>query len=296
MNYILAFILLVISTLPVQARTVHFVLSKDNTVYQQAYEKIHFQLELGTDNEQKKQLIDNFTANSVAPDDLIITVGTKAAKQIQQLGLKNPVIFSFVYSSLFEQADMNKAHNHWAAVALNQPTKNLIKAADQLIQDSYKNKILVVVSSDNQTLLREIASIGPLQNSSLDIVVISQQQLAAKEIEQHLFEAGALVTIHDKNIWSGNSAKLLLQQAFTHKIPVIGYSKNFLTAGAVISVYTPIEEVTRECIVLINQWLKTNKLDRNGVIYPPAKIEANSNIARALRIPTSKINSMSVDE
>ncbi len=296
MHYIVFLILLVIPFTVAQAKTIHFVLSKDEPIYQQAHQKIQseFNQSSALVLKQDKQVIDTFSTESIHATDLIITIGNKAAIEIDRLGLKNPIIFSFVDDSLIAHLE-NRNNKRWVAIPINQPVKHLISVAEQLIEESYKNKILVVISEANQALLTELNAIKKLKNS-LEIIKIPTGELAAKEIEKYLFDGAVLVAVHDKDIWTGNSAKWLLQQAFIHKVPVIGYSKKFLVAGALVSVYSPLDAITSESAMLINNWSNTGELDRHGVIYPKAQIDINSNIARSLHYPISKTDSLSINE
>jgi len=297
MNYIVLLLFFVFSATFAQAKTIHFVLSKDEPIYHQAYKTIQAELSLvALAFSQDKQLITSFSSESVDTTDLIVTVGNKAAQEIGKLGLTNPIIFSFVDNASVPRLGSSQQDRQWAAIVLNQPARNLVSVAQQLIKDSYKNKILVVVSQTNQKLITELNAIELQGEASLQIVSVADGGLAAKTIEPYLFDAGVLVAVHDKEIWRGNSAKWLLQQAFTHKTPVVGYSKSFLVAGALASVYSPSEIIAKQCAISINHWSSKGKLTKTGVIYSPAMIEVNSNIARALRFPISKIDSLSVEQ
>lgn len=297
MKHLLTFIFLFASGLSqAQSKSVHIILSSNQSIYQEASTIIQNDLALlGNSLEKSIHLIDNISTKNIAPDDLIVTLGDRSAEEIQSLDIENPVIYAFVERDIVRSIAEPTAENPWAALVINQPLQRLVSVADNLVSDSYKNKIVIVVSENNTFAFSEIENLRPLNNGVLEIVKVPTSKLASKIVTDEFFNAGALVALHDNAIWSGKSAKLLLYQAFNYKIPVIGYSKKFLTAGALISVFSPVEDIANHTAMLIHQWSTTGDLKETGIIYSAAYLDVNTNIARVLRLPVPKLESL-IDE
>ena len=276
-----------------QPKTVHIILSSQQEIYQQALTLIQNNL-LSLNDSSKKNIysINSISINTINPNDLIVAIGDKSAEKIHSLDLTNPVIYTIVERDYIDSITQSRPINSWAALVINQPLQRLVSIADHLVSDSFKNKIIIPVSKNNTLAFKEIDALLPLINGTLEIVKVPESQLASKIANDRFFNAGVLVAVHDNDIWSGKSAKLLLYQAFNYKIPVIGYSKKFLTAGALVSVFSPIESITHHTATLINQWSTTGTLNERGIIYPKANIDINDNIARALHFPVSKLESL----
>tara|TARA_R110001606_G_scaffold395190_1_gene566912 strand:+ start:16306 stop:17214 length:909 start_codon:yes stop_codon:yes gene_type:complete len=278
--------------------TIHIILSNSNTIFQQAAASIQKELILlGDHSEQNIVVVDKIANMSIKPNDLIITVGNEAAEKFNALGLQNPIIYAFIEKSLALNLNRSRPAEHqWVATVTNQPIQRMISISEQLINNNYKNKIVIVLSEKNRSTLKEIQSLRPLNKGVLDIIKVPQDKLAAKIIADNLFNAAALVAVHDDDIWSSKSATLLLHQAFNYKVPVVGYSKKFLTAGALISVSSATEAIANETAKLIHHWLTDGAFDETGIVYSDATLNINKNIARALQLPISRLNSLRIEE
>jgi len=127
-------------------------------------------------------------------------------------------------------------------------------------------------------------------NGQLKVIIIPKGRLAAKILEPDLFDAAALIAIQDNAIWTGKNAKWLLQQAFNYKVPVVGYSKSFLKAGALASVYSSLDDVADSTAEAINAWLNDKTPKDFAIIYPEASVQINPSIARVYKSAAERLN------
>ena len=72
-------------------------------------------------------------------------------------------------------------------------------------------------------------------------------------------------------------------------MPVIGYSKSFLKAGALASVYSTIEDVTALTVESINHWLDDELPSSFSINYPETEITINPSIAKVYPAAAAKI-------
>lgn len=228
------------------------------------------------------RLLKDFDAASLTTDDIVLTIGNAAAQKVSTLQLSQPVLYSF------SQQQVLPTTGNWTATVLSQPVKRLLAAIDPLLKQNYKNNILIAVSADNREALRQLNALTASQKNQLDIIQVPANEKPAKYIEDKLFNAGALIAINDQNIWSGENARWMLYQAYRYQVPVVGYSKNFLKAGALLSVYSTIEQITATTVAQLKVLLTKGDLEQKGIIYSDYNIEYNHNIARALDISVPK--------
>ncbi len=220
--------------------------------------------------------------NNINNSNLIVYLGNNHIEESHK-NTSTPAIFSFATEENIEQ---HSKHDEWSAVNINQPIERLLKTAERTITKEYKKKLLFVVSAENSLLIEKLEKIKTEKN--IQTITVKENQIAAKLIEPELSDTAAIVAIYDPKIWSGNSARWMLQQAYTHKVPIIGYSKAFLKAGAMVSVYSSAEQIIQETETQINQWIKTKKLN-NTIIYPEYSIEVNNHIAKSLKFTQNEI-------
>lgn len=259
---------------------VYIVLSEETPLYNEASRKITESLTQANDVITVSSVsIAKFKQMQFTADDLIVPLGESAGLASQHV--TNP---SVLYSLIERQAIMHPATQSWAAVVIDQPITRLLAVARQVVKNRYHDNIIVAVSADNQPLINEISALDSSMKPQL--LIIEANQEPAKEVDKVLFGAGALLAVRDDRIWSGENAKWMLYQSFKYRVPVIGYSKKFLQAGALASVYVTLSQTTDKTVELILDWHHNQyKLTHSGIIYPDYNTEYNAHIARSLNLP-----------
>jgi len=296
MKQLIVFLLLVFSTaVNASVNSIYIVLSSGDAVYYEIGIQLKQQLsQLQLSPDQVKIItLDDDRFNTIKQDALIVPIGGKAAEKSFHYQSSNTIIYSFVEQQLMGEINPDK---QWAAVTVNQPVERLISIADNLVKSNYKNKIVIVVSESNTRLKRSIKAIDSLERGQIEIVEIKPDDIITKVVEKSLFNAAVLISTDEKNIWSGSNAKWLLRQAYSHQVPVIGNSKRFLKAGALISVYSSMEKIAETTAVLIKQWLEDGVLTSTGMHYAPSTIDINKSVAQALNYNKNIIQTLTVDE
>ncbi|MTI64066.1 hypothetical protein [Methylophaga sp.] len=265
-----------------QADSVHILLSEDNVAYHQLAEDIKNHIGNKTLRTTAQiHTLDSTDSKSVAPSDLIVSIGEAAVHLSKRQYPQNSHLYSFIDKKVIE-ADFS---DNWVAVLLDQPLQLLLDTATQIVERGINNRLVIAVAEDNQLIRDEIARLSTPIGIQLDIVVVGRDEEPAKVIDSVLQNAGALIAVRDSRVWSGEHAKWMLYQSYKYKVPVVGYSKSFLKAGALISVYASLFDTVRETANLITYWH-----DYQGWVmqerhfYPPYSISINDNIARALEI------------
>jgi ABC-type uncharacterized transport system substrate-binding protein len=230
-----------------------------------------FSVETGTLTEAKNTPRDENT--------LIIKVGEKGVDTTKDNG---PVIHTFSTLKKHEKTSIEDPKN-FASIVLDQPLQLLVDTASKAVKNNYKNKIIISISESNRSALKQIENLTPPKNGEVIVVKIKDGEIAAKVIEQHLFNAAALIAIRDSQVWSRKNAAWMLRQAYNYQVPVIGYSQAFLKAGAMISIYSSNDDIINQTINSVEKWTKTGTLDGKQAIHPKHTLEINRNIATALK-------------
>jgi ABC-type uncharacterized transport system substrate-binding protein len=281
-----SFALLLCALTPAYAGSVHILLSDTTQSYQTAATAITAALKQQAFSQPVTITpLKALDASQVADDDLIVTIGKTAAQQSQQRFGDKAQIYSYIDHS----AVPDTQQPHWAAIVLDQPLQRLLDFTRHIVKDRYRNKIVIAVSEQNQVLINEIKALKTTDAIELEVVIVNKAAEPAKVIDKALFNAGALIAIRDQRIWSGENAKWMLYQSYKYNVPVIGYSKSFLKAGALASVYASLPATADKTAQLISDWANKGKLTQEGIQYPRYQVEFNRNIARALKIDIADI-------
>jgi hypothetical protein len=259
------------------AADVYLVLSSDSETNRHAAALIEQKVKLADKSTHiYTKLIDTFNPAHINSDDLLVTIGNQAIGEITQLDISNPIIFSFS-----KRVFLPKNEGNWSAVVTEQPISRLIKSIKPLLSEKYKKQLLLVASTKNDFVQNQLELSAEPQ---LKLITVPPNDNPAKLIDKALFHAGALIALNDKYIWNTENARWLLYQAYRNNVAVVGYSKKFLKAGAVLAVYSTLDQIATTTASQITDWHQHNKLTNNKVIFSSYNIEYNKKIARILRI------------
>lgn len=275
-------------TLPVWAAPDIFVILSGNSA---SSDQVVFQLTSHLGDDLRVRQYNSRWHEDLKPDDLIISVGNKAGRTVVEHNGSNPVIFGFVDSQFI--ASIQPERKNWTAVTLDQPLSESLKKASVLSRTSYKQDILIAISETNQAVIDQFNALGSsLKDRNVRLVTIAEGEVAAKVLQQYFYNAAALIAVRDNKVWNGNDARWILKQAYSYQVPIIGYSKSFLKAGALLALYPTLEDISVKVLDASQYWRSTGELPAQRIIQPDYQVGVNKNIARALKLTPSVIEEL----
>lgn len=271
----------------IAAKPVYLVLS-DNTPL---YDEVTTLIKHGLSADVPLQVVyaDDFKNSNVSSNSLLVPVGRRAAEDVALIEGGNSVIYSFIEAQTLNRILEGRPKQHWQASVINQPLERLIRTAKPLIRNDYRNKLLIVIAESNLWARKQIEELPSDLREFIEILVVEKGEVAARLIDDSFYKVAAVVAVNDTAIWSGNSAKWILHQAYSYQVPVVGYAQTFQKAGAMIAVYSSLSRIAETTSGLINNWMSTDQLSGQGFVYSDYQVEVNEFIARALSYQPDKI-------
>ncbi|WP_341218205.1 hypothetical protein [Neptunomonas phycophila] len=271
----------------IAAKPVYLVLS-DNTPL---YDEVTTLIKHGLSADVPLQVVyaDDFKSSNVSSNSLLVPVGRRAAEDVALNDGGNSVIYSFIEAQTLNRILEGRPKQHWQASVINQPLERLIRTAKPLIRNDYRNKLLIVIAESNLWARKQIEELPSDLREFIEILVVEKGEVAARLIDDSFYKVAAVVAVNDTAIWSGNSAKWILHQAYSYQVPVVGYAQTFQKAGAMIAVYSSLSRIAETTSGLINNWMSTDQLSGQGFVYSDYQVEVNEFIARALSYQPDKI-------
>lgn len=271
----------------IAAKPVYLVLS-DNTPL---YDEVTTLIKHGLSADVSLQVVyaDDFKSSNVSSNSLLVPVGRRAAEDVALIEGGNSVIYSFIEAQTLNRILEGRPKQHWQASVINQPLERLIRTAKPLIRNDYRNKLLIVIAESNLWARKQIDELPSDLREFIEILVVEKGEVAARLIDDSFYKVAAVVAVNDTAIWSGNSAKWILHQAYSYQVPVVGYAQTFQKAGAMIAVYSSLSRIAETTSGLINNWMSTDQLSGQGFVYSDYQVEVNEFIARALSYQPDKI-------
>lgn len=162
----------------------------------------------------------------------------------------------------------------------------------KLIRDDWK--VVSLLSSEekpaNSTIIEQCANKYGLE---IYTVNTTAKENMTENIKNALNHSDALLALPDKSIYNSNSVKNILLTSYRHRKPVIAFSHNFVSAGALASIHSNIEQVAQSASSLIQQYFETGQHFIKTVNYPQTfDISINRQVFRALNLTTPDIDKL----
>ncbi|MAZ67037.1 MAG: hypothetical protein CMF25_07995 [Kangiellaceae bacterium] len=227
---------------------------------------------------------------------LVVAIGSKATSEILKLGLDNKILAvllpKITYNQLVYQAsDKYKTGTNISAVYLDQPVGRYLALINALAPQA---KTVGVMLGEGASVYE-----APLDESQH----LYQLQVRHGYVKKGLSPLKALGTIIDRSdvllalpdtsVYNSNTVPGILLSSYRKGIPLIGFSRAYIRAGALTGIYTLPQELgyqTSQKILAIHQQ-NYQKLPQPA--FPDSfDISVNYQVARSLGFKNVELNKL----
>lgn len=217
---------------------------------------------------------------------LIVTIGTRATQAVFEAQTDGPVLSVLVPERTFLQlATENGRLNTASAVYLDQPPDRQIALARILLPGAQSAGLLFGPGPAGRKT--QLLAAAERQGLTLNVESPDGQGGAAEAIKKLLYSSDLLLALHDPVALTPMTAKWMLYMAYQRRLPVIGFSRAYLKAGAVASVFSTPAQIGRQAGERVLQWLENGGTDLGDPQYPRYySVEFNQPVAESLEIRT----------
>jgi ABC-type uncharacterized transport system substrate-binding protein len=210
--------------------------------------------------------------------DLIITIGTDAARATRFTAGKAPVLNIMTTKDAFDSI--------WGQ---RKPADRQLKFINLVLPHNKNCGVLLGNRSSHLSTDLNLAASGT--RLELNIVDISVSRKPIDAIRDIIEDNDVILVLPGTDGFTPNVAKWLLYMAYQREIPVIGFSKALVDAGALGAVHTTPEQIGRQAAEIvfraaINSSGKTDKPWRlPSPQYPRYfDVSINGSVARTLKL------------
>lgn len=240
--------------------------------------------------------LDKLSASNIQPEtfDTVVAVGSKATDHLlATLQQCKNLYVSFIpkrhYESLLSKHAKQPcvSQQRVSAVYLDQPSLRKMRLA-RLIQP--KAITIATAVGDNSTAdLKQLTNAA--QHQSL---VLKHQTLAAsdnpiRKLQPLIENSDIFLSLPDRSVFNRTTAKWILYISFRQKIPVIGFSKKYVDAGALAAVYSTPEQIGRHTAELITATQTSSALSKGSHCkYFSVAINKNAAATIGIDIPSAE--------
>ena len=181
--------------------------------------------------------------------DLIITVGVEAASTVLRGPLSEPVYCTFLPQTTFgtlvqQRPATGSAGARVSALYLDQPDERRLRLLRLALPQAAKlGVVLGPESRAGQAAMRRSAS---AQGIELQIEVIDDEKQLIGALHRVMAETDALYAVPDPLVFNRHTAQNILLTAYRLGKPVIGYSRAYVNAGALLALHSTPAQVGRQ--------------------------------------------------
>lgn len=228
----------------------------------------------------------------VKADDLILTVGSKAASSIITRHPSARVIATLIprqaYQHIVERA--GKDHNS-TAIYLDQPIRRKLDMIRYAMPGKTRVGVLLgqTTASMEDDFRRSAADLGLVLHTS----VLSENENLIGALDKVLDRSNVFLSIADPQVSNRNTAQHLLLATYRRGIPVIAYSRSYVRAGALMALYTTPQQFGRQASELVETIIHSNGKHLPFPVYPKYfSVEINGSVAHSLGLRVNSKNSI----
>lgn len=200
--------------------------------------------------------IDQFNAAAVQahPPAVIVTVGVEAGRRVAQASPATPILHTLLPRSaaldLLRNGRGGKSGSQRdSAIFLDQPIGrqlDLIRLA--LPQHT---RVAVVLGPATQPLAPELRDAARKRSLKIETATLSRRDEMLSVLDDLLDGADVLLSVADPLVYHSETIHHLLLTTYRYKIPVVGLSKAYVDAGALLAVYSTPENIGRQVSQII---------------------------------------------
>ncbi len=212
--------------------------------------------------------------------NFIVSIGYKAAKAVSKHKIKTPIIYSLIpdNESLRRSIPCKKTTCYKAYI--NQPLNRYTKLFKVLFPE--KNLVLATTKANTRKAQQ-------VKTASKNIGIVYkeiriQKQNTTRSFINKLNNNDVLLALPNPDIYNANNAKSIILSTYHANVPIIAYSKSFAKAGALVSLYSSIDNIADKTASIINKIIMEGPQKQKEYYPDDFMIKINSAVARSLNI------------
>lgn len=106
-----------------------------------------------------------------------------------------------------------------------------------------------------------------------------------KTLKTAIKDNDVLLSVADPSIYNSQTVKNILLTSYRHRKPVIGYSKSFVEAGAIATIYTSSTSAGERAAQIISDFIDNNWQFKSNIYHPTDfSVTTNTQVAKSLDI------------
>lgn len=229
----------------------------------------------------------------ISTHDLVVTIGLSASSTINAIKERPPLLAVLIplqtAQSLLQSSPPNttRPSPRASAIVLDQPLERQLRLTKIITKGSKSVGILLSPSSGLSK--EKITHLSKHFNLAIYTETVNPGDNFIRELGYVLDKADILLAIPDPSIFNRQTAGSILQSAYRHRVPVIGFSQSHVKAGALAAVFSSPEQIGRHTGESILEYFANDEEEFPAIQVPRYfSVAFNRQVERSLGLTMPK--------
>ena len=196
-------------------------------------------------------------SEGVETPDMIVTVGTQASRLTALQHTSVPVLHTLLPRQTYLELARDRSHDRTrrhTAIYLDQPLRRQLNLIGFALPEH--TRIAAILGPATMALETELATAARDRDLRLQTGRLSEPQELIPLLRDLLENSDVLLSLPDPLVFNSGTIHHLLVATYHRKIPVIGFSRAFVEAGALLAVYSTPAQTGRQAAEIVQQALR----------------------------------------
>ncbi len=219
---------------------------------------------------------------------LVVTIGTSAARQVQGQDTPVPVLNTLIPRETYNlirgiSGTQSASDPKHSVIFIDQPLSRQIRLV-RIALPKFK-RVGVILGPHSRKLKKDVQHAGRLGGANLFIEEVNSEKELVSSLSKLLDSVDIVLAIPDKRVFNRRTARNLLLISYRQKVPLMGYSKAYVNAGALLAVYSTPRELGQHIAETILLTATTRQWRLPPAQFPRYySVAVNERVARSLGI------------
>lgn len=255
--------------------------TQDNDFSQQLINYLVTDFQGGIFNVQKTQLQRPINTAELQNQNLVIAIGSQATQLLLDADTRKPILSLLISENISRALEKTYADKqNWSSLLIDQPVERQFSFITHLIGEHKKIGILLSpITIEKYAELKQAAAEAKHQLISRQVNIPEELLPELKSLSK---ESDLLFTSLDPTIYNKTTIRGILLSSYRYKLPIIGFSKAYVKAGAIAAIYSSAEQISAQAVHLTKEFFQNNSFDKTHYYPDDFSILLNHNVARSL--------------
>ncbi|MCB1772640.1 MAG: hypothetical protein KDI88_03410 [Gammaproteobacteria bacterium] len=225
------------------------------------------------------------------PPDMVVAIGSTAARQVASLGLDIPTLYSFIPGTVWrELTDCCVADStDNGSVLLDQPPGRLLRLIREVAPGTRTVGLLAGPATAER--LTEFEQAAAMASVELLVERVETGEDVGRTLRRLVNRVDVLLALPDPAVYNRHTVYPILLTTYSARVPVIGFSAAMVKAGAVAGLFMTPRDVGQAIATAIHGF-RSRGAFIDGETAQAFSVEINEDVLRSLRLPAVRASEL----